>query len=41
MMLPDRLPSLLLLAGFWIPPAVVAIVAADLVHRSIARVRPH
>ena len=38
--MPDRLPSLVLLVGFWIPPAVVGIAAADLVHRSIARVRP-
>ena len=40
MLLPDRLPSLVLLVGFWIPPAVVGIAVADLVHRSIARVRP-
>lgn len=38
--MPDRLPSLVLLVGFWIPPAVVGRVAADLVHRSTTRVRP-
>ena len=37
--IPDRLPSLVLLVGFWIPPAVVGIAAADLVHRSSARLR--
>jgi hypothetical protein len=38
--MPDRLPSLVLLVGFWIPPAVVGRMAADLVHRSTTRVRP-
>ena len=38
--MPDRLPTLILLVGFWIPPAVVGRAAADLVHRSTARVRP-
>jgi len=38
--MPDRLPSLVLLVGFWIPPAVVGRAAADLVHRSPTRVRP-
>lgn len=38
--MPDRLPSLVLLVGFWIPPAVVGFAAADLVHRSTTRVRP-
>jgi hypothetical protein len=38
--MPDRLPSLVLLVGFWIPPAVVGFVAADLVRRSATRVRP-
>jgi len=38
--MPDRLPSLVLLVGFWIPPAVVGVAAADLVHRSTTRVRP-
>ena len=38
--IPERLPSLIYLVGFWIPPAVVGIVAADLVRRSTTRVRP-
>jgi hypothetical protein len=38
--MPDRLPSLVLLVGFWIPPAVVGRAAADLVHRSTTRIRP-
>ena len=38
--IPDRLPSLVLLVGCWIPPAVVGFAAADLVHRSTTRVRP-
>lgn len=38
--MPDRLPSLVLLLGCWIPPAVVGRAAADLVHRSATRVRP-
>lgn len=38
--MPDRLPSLILLLGCWIPPAVVGRVAADLVHRSTTRVPP-
>ena len=40
MLLPDRLPSLVLLVGFWIPPAVVGRAAADLVHRGTTRVSP-
>ena len=39
LLLPDRLPSLVLLVGFWIPPLVVGFAAADLVHRSTTRVR--
>ena len=38
--MPDRLPSLFLLVGCWIPPVVVGRVAADLVHRNITRARP-
>ena len=38
--MPDRLPSLVLLVGCWVPAAVVGRVAADLVHRSTTRVRP-
>jgi len=37
--IPDRLPSLVLLVGFWIPPAVVGHAAAGLVHRSTTRIR--
>ena len=40
MLLPDRLPSLVLLVGFWIPPAVAGVVAADFVHKRATRVRP-
>lgn len=32
--MPDRLPSLVLLVGFWIPPAVVGWTAAKAAHRS-------
>lgn len=38
--IPDRLPSLVLLVGFWIPPAVVGFAAANLVLRSTRHVRP-
>ena len=38
--MPDRLPSLVLLVGFWIPPGVVGFAAADLVDRTTVRVRP-
>ena len=38
--IPDRLPSLILLVGFWIPPALIGFAAADLVHRITTRVRP-
>ena len=38
--MPDRLPSLILLVGFWVPPTLVGIAAADLVHRSAKSVRP-
>jgi hypothetical protein len=38
--MPDRLPSLVLLVGFWIPPAVAGRAAADLVHRSTTPIRP-
>ncbi|HEV2828529.1 MAG TPA: hypothetical protein VGW76_13100 [Pyrinomonadaceae bacterium] len=38
LLLPDRLPSLVLLVSFWIPPAVVGFAVADLVHRG-TRVR--
>jgi len=32
--MPDRLPSLIVLVGFWIPPAVVGCVAAGVLQRS-------
>ena len=38
--MPDRLPSLVLLVGFWIPPALVGRAAAGFVHRKVTRVRP-
>ena len=39
MMLPDRLPSLIVLVGFWIPPAVAGWVAAGSLQRSTKRTR--
>ena len=38
--MPDRLPSLLLLVGFWIPPAVAGWAAAGALERSTKRARP-
>ena len=40
LLLPDRLPSLFLLVGFWIPPALIGFAAADLARRITTRVRP-
>jgi hypothetical protein len=37
--MPDRLPSLIVLLAFWIPPAIAGIGAANLVHRSAAAIR--
>ena len=37
--MPDRLPSLIVLVGFWIPPAVAGWVAAGLLQRSTRRAR--
>jgi hypothetical protein len=37
--MPDRLPSLVLLVGFWIPPVLAGIALADLVRRSVVRGR--
>ena len=37
--MPDRLPSLVLLVGFWVPPAAIGWAAADFVHRSATRLR--
>jgi hypothetical protein len=39
LLIPDRLPSLLVLVGFWIPPAVFGWVAAEFLHRSTMRYR--
>ena len=38
-LIPDRLPSLVLLVGFWVPPAVIGWAAAEFFHRSADRVR--
>ncbi len=38
--MPDRLLSLGLLVGFWIPPAVVGRAAAEFAYRRTTRVRP-
>ncbi len=38
--IPDRLPSLVLLVGFWIPAAMVGWAAADLARRNTPRLRP-
>ena len=32
--MPDRLPSLIVLVGFWVPPAVAGWVASGALHRS-------
>jgi hypothetical protein len=37
--MPDRLPSLIVLVGFWIPPAVAGWVAARCFQRSTERAR--
>ena len=37
LLLPDRLPSLIVLVGFWVPPAVAGWVAAGFLQRSIRR----
>jgi hypothetical protein len=37
LLIPDRLPSLIVLVGFWIPPAVAGAVAAEFLHRSTMR----
>jgi biotin transporter BioY len=39
LLLPDRLPSLIVLVGFWIPPAVAGWVAAEFLQRSPERSR--
>ena len=37
--IPDRLPSLIVLVGFWFPPAVAGWVAAEFLQRSTRRYR--
>lgn len=37
LLIPDRLPSLIVLVGFWIPPAVAGWVAAEYLRRSTKR----
>jgi hypothetical protein len=39
MLIPDRLPSLIYLVGFWIPPAAVGWTAAKLAYQRDPRVR--
>ena len=39
LLLPDRLPSLIVLVGFWIPPAVAGWVAAEFLQRITKRYR--
>jgi biotin transporter BioY len=39
LLLPDRLPSLIVLVGFWILPAVAGWVAAEFLQRSTQRYR--
>jgi biotin transporter BioY len=38
-LIPDRLPSLIVLVGFWIPPAVAGWAAAEFLQRSTMRYR--
>jgi len=38
--MPDRLPSLVLLVGCWVPAALAGRAAAEVVHRSATGVRP-
>ena len=37
-LMPDRLPSLIVLVGFWIPPAVAGWMAAEFLQRSTRRI---
>jgi len=39
MAIPDRLPSLVLLVGFWVPAAAAGWTAAGFAHRSATRIR--
>ena len=38
-LIPDRLPSLIVLVGFWVPPALAGWVAAESLQRSTRRPR--
>ena len=38
-LIPDRLPSLIVLVGFWIPPAIAGLVAAGIIQRGTNRSR--
>jgi hypothetical protein len=38
--MPDRLPSLVLLVGCWVPAAIAGRAAADYIRRNTPRVRP-
>jgi hypothetical protein len=38
--MPDRLPSLIVLVGFWIPPAVAGWVVAGFLRRNVKRPSP-
>ena len=39
LLIPDRLPSLIVLVGFWIPPAVAGWMAGEFIQRSAKRPR--
>jgi hypothetical protein len=39
-LIPERLPSLVMLVGFWVPAAVAGRAAAEFVHRRSRRTRP-
>ena len=38
-MIPDRLPSLIVLVGFWVPPAVAGWLAAEFLQRAARHIR--
>ncbi len=38
-LIPDRLPSLVLLVGFWLPPVVIGWAVAGFFYRSAVRIR--
>ena len=39
LLIPDRLPSLIVLVGFWIPPVIAGCIAAEFLQRSTIRYR--